>query len=103
MAKKKPPPMSEPKPPLKVVEGTRFVKQLELQRKRGKDLKKLVPIVIALSERRPLEPRHRDHAMTGDWIGSRECHVEPDWLLIYEVDAATVTLLATGTHSDLFG
>lgn len=100
-----PPPAPEPKPPLRVADGRRFKKHLDLQKKRGKDLRKLAPIIGALAERRPLEQRHRDHALTGEWTGSRECHVEPDWLLVYQVDeaAGVLTLQATGTHSDLFG
>lgn len=107
MARKKPTPTPEPepepKPPLKVVEATRFVKQMELQRKRGKNLGKLAPIVVALVERRPLAPGRRDHALTGDWTGCRECHVEPDWLLTYQIVNDEIRFLATGTHADLFG
>jgi mRNA interferase YafQ len=86
---------------LTVVESTRFAKELELQRKRGKDLSKLWPIIVALATRRPLEPRHRDHALTGDWSGYRECHIEPDWLLVYKTTDSELRLARTGTHSDL--
>lgn len=54
-----------------------------------------------LAERRPLEPKHRDRALTGDRAGCRECRVEPDWLLVYETTDAEISFVATGTHSDL--
>ena len=53
----------------------------------------------------PLPEKNRDHALTGDWVGHRECHIQPDWLLVYRVqnDVLVLTLTRTGTHSDLFG
>ena len=102
-SRKKPTPAPDPKPPLRVVERRRFGKQLEHQARRGKDLRKLAPIISTLIARQPLEPKYQDHALTGDWTGCRECHVEPDWLLIYEADDDEIRFLATGSHSDLFG
>ncbi len=64
---------------------------------------RLVTVVEALRNRRPLDPRHRDHALMGDWRSYRECHIQPDWLLIYRLDEETVSLARTGSHSDLFG
>jgi mRNA interferase YafQ len=64
---------------------------------------RLIAVVEALRHHRPLDPRHRDHALAGDRRGYRECHIQPDWLLIYRVDAETVYLARTGSHSDLFG
>jgi mRNA interferase YafQ len=64
----------------------------------------LVPVVVALANDQPLEPRHRDHDLSGDWTGYRECHVKPDLLLIYrKPDADTLRLARLGSHSALFG
>jgi mRNA interferase YafQ len=63
----------------------------------------LVAIVDALRNRLPLDPRHRDHPLLGDWKGYRECHIQADWLLIDRLDDTAVYLARTGTHSDLFG
>jgi mRNA interferase YafQ len=61
-------------------------------------------IINTLLEEKPLDPKYRDHPLTGDYAGFRECHVQPDWLLIYTVDKGQLVLTAsrTGTHSDLF-
>jgi mRNA interferase YafQ len=82
-----------------------FDRDLKRISKRGADLAKLRDIVERLRTRQPLEPRHRDHALAGDWKRWRDCHVEPDWLLIYRVDETMGELILgrTGTHSDLFG
>jgi len=64
----------------------------------------LVPVLTALANDRPLEKRHRDHALSGDWSGYRECHIEPELLLIYrKPDAETLWLARLGSHSELFG
>lgn len=61
-------------------------------------------VVKMLAEELPLPPQYRDHALTGNYIGFRECHILPDWLLIYKIEAETLTLVLTrtGSHSDLF-
>ena len=84
-------------------ETSQFRKDLKRLKKRGKDLGKLKDIVLRLVEGQPLEPKHRDHALTGPWHGSRDCHVEPDWLLLYRIDDSMLYLERSGTHSDLFG
>lgn len=71
--------------------------------KRGHDLAALRAVVDTLCQRRPLEARLRDHALTGQLAGHRECHIRPDWLLIYRVGKGTLILYRTGTHADLFG
>ncbi len=71
-------------------------------RKRGKDLSKLREVVKQLAASKLLDPRLRDHALIGQWQPSRDCHIEPDWILIYTTDEATLRLERTGTHSDLF-
>lgn len=65
---------------------------------------KLKRVMTLLANKQLLEPRHRDHALTGEWIGHRDCHVEPDWVLIYrpETDKGQIVFERTGTHSDLF-
>ena len=72
--------------------------------KRRRDIGLLDDIVRRLATGEPLPESNRDHALTGDWLGHRECHVAPDWLLIYriEADLLVLTLSRTGTHSDLF-
>jgi mRNA interferase YafQ len=85
-------------------ETTRFRRDLRHMRRRGKDIGKLEDTLRALLREEPLPERQRDHQLVGNWTGYRECHVEPDWLLIYKIDPeqATLTLVRTGTHSDLF-
>ena len=82
----------------------KFKKGLKLARKRGLNLKLLDGIVEKLLNGIPLEEKHRDHELKGKYRGFRECHIQPDWLLIYllENDVLTLTLVDTGTHSDLF-
>jgi mRNA interferase YafQ len=60
-------------------------------------------MIEMLCARRPLEARHRDHALTGDWKGWRDCHIEPDWLLISKEEGGDLALGRTGSHSELFG
>jgi mRNA interferase YafQ len=71
-------------------------------RKRGKDLGRLQEVVRLLAAGTLLPPKHRDHPLIGSWAPSRDCHVEPDWILIYTADDASLRLERTGTHSDLF-
>lgn len=70
------------------------------------DWAKLLAVVARLMADQPLEQRHRDHALTGDYVGTRECHIEPDWLLIYDkvgsVEDGTLLLIRMGSHSELF-
>ena len=84
---------------------TRFKKDLKLAEKQGKNLDKLFYIVEKLSNGDKLDIKFRDHELTGDYGGCRECHIEPDWLLIYELfdDVLVLLLTRTGTHSELFG
>jgi mRNA interferase YafQ len=77
----------------------RDVKRLE---KRGKDLGKLREVLLALSRGEGLSQRYSDHPLLGQYTGTRECHLEPDWLLIYELTEDELILIRTGTHSDLF-
>ena len=89
-----------------VITTNRFEREYRLMRKRGKNVDKMQSIVQRLANDEPLEPRQHDHALSGNYQNRRECHIEPDWLLIYkldEVDGTPVLILErTGTHSDLF-
>mgnify|MGYP002769811495 FL=1 len=80
------------------------MKSLKLEKKRGSDLKLLDKVITMLQNDIPLEEKYRDHELKGKYQGFRECHIQPDWLLIYlkENDVLTLTLVDTGTHADLF-
>jgi mRNA interferase YafQ len=86
-----------------IVRATGFKKDVKRAQKRGKDMDKLKAIIQLLLDDGPLEPRHRDHPLKGDWIGYRDLHIEPDWLLLYRVTEMELMLARTGTHADLFG
>lgn len=86
----------------RVSQTGQFHRDVKRMRKRGKDLAKLQEIVRLLATGTPLSPRHRDHPLLGAWAPSRDCHVEPDWILIYTLGADTLVLERTGTHADLF-
>jgi mRNA interferase YafQ len=86
-----------------IVRASGFKKDVKRAQKRGKDMDKLKAIILLLLDDGPLEPRHRDHPLKGDWIGYRDLHIEPDWLLLYKITATELMLARTGTHSDLFG
>lgn len=84
---------------------TQFKKDYKLAVKRGLDIKLLEDVITDLAMGIPLPEKNRDHALSGNWTGHRECHVLPDWLLIYRIDdnVLVLTLSRTGSHSDLFG
>jgi mRNA interferase YafQ len=88
-----------------IVWTTQFKKDYKLALKRHMDIALLDDIIRILSRGEPLPEKNRDHALTGDWVGHRECHILPDWLLVYRIenDVLVLTLARTGTHSDLFG
>jgi mRNA interferase YafQ len=85
-----------------VIRSTQFKRDVKLAEKRGKDMAKLRELILLLVEVNPLPPRYRDHALTGDWKYHRDCHIEPDWLLLYKIDGDDLYLVRTGTHADLF-
>lgn len=90
---------------LSVVWTNQFKKDYKLAMKRGLNICLLDDIVRKLANCQQLPAQNRDHALTGDYIGYRECHIQPDWLLVYRIDNGRLllTLAWTGTHSDLFG
>lgn len=81
-----------------------FKKDYDKAKARGLDTKKLDEVIIKLSNQEPLAENYRDHKLTGDYKDYRECHIQPDWLLIYYVtsDKLILVLSRTGTHSDLY-
>ncbi len=83
---------------------TRFKKDLKTVQKQGKNINKIFAVIEKLANDEELLPRQHDHDLTGDYIGFRECHIEPDWLLIYKKNKTDLILFLsrTGTHSDLF-
>lgn len=84
---------------------TQFRKDYKLAKKRGRKTELLEDVLQTLLEEKPLAEKHRDHTLTGNYVGFRECHIQPDWLLFYIIDNGQLVLTAsrTGTHSDLFG
>ena len=82
----------------------KFKKSLKLAKKRGLDLKLLDKVITMLQNDIPLEEKYRDHELKGKYQGFRECHIQPDWLLVYKIerDALILKLIRTGSHSDLF-
>lgn len=79
-----------------------FKKDIKRAQKRSKNLKLLNKIIICLECGGTLSPKYKDHSLTGNWSGFRECHIQPDWLLIYKIQDNTLILSRTGSHSDLF-
>ena len=88
---------------MRLLTTNRFEKDLERSRKRGKNLDKLWRIVERLLSRQYLDPRNRPHRLSGNWSACWECHIEPDWLLIWDQREDVLILVRTGTHADLFG
>ena len=83
---------------------TQFKKDLKLAKKQGKNIEKLFNVVTRLANNEQLEEKYRDNDLTGNFSGCRECHIEPDWLLVYEKmnDVLVLVLYRAGSHSDLF-
>ena len=88
-----------------IVWTTKFKKDYKLAIKRHLDIDLLDDIIRALSRGETLPEKNKDHELSGNWVGHRECHVQPDWLLAYRIDndILVLTLARTGTHSDIFG
>lgn len=88
-----------------IVWTSQFKKDYKLAMKRHLNMDLLDDAIRILAAGEELPAKNKDHALTGDWVGHRECHIQPDWLLVYrlEDDVLILTLSRTGTHSDLFG
>ena len=80
-----------------------FNKCLKRDSKRGLNIDLLEAVIDKLTVGKILEPKYRDHALTGNYSGYRECHIKPDWLLIYYIEGDEIVFVKTGSHSDLFG
>ena len=89
---------------LKIVTSKKFLKDLKVAKNRGFDLEQLNLVVTKLANKIALEPKYKDHALLGKYHDFRECHIKPDWLLIYSIDDEELELFLfrNGTHSDLF-
>ena len=87
---------------LKVSVTKKFEKEVETARKRVKDMSKLGDVIKKLSKEEPLDQKHRNHKLKGNYKGRWECHVEPDWLLVYYKTETEIIFERTGAHSDLF-
>ena len=89
---------------LDIIASNKFRKDVKLAKKRGLSLDKLELVVETLANQIPLDKKYKDHALTGNYAAFRECHIEPDWLLIYrqDLDVLELFLFRTGFHSDLF-
>ena len=88
-----------------IVWTTRFKKDYKAAMKRHFNMDLLDDIIRTLSRGETLPEKNKDHALTGNWTGHRECHIQPDWLLVYRIedDVLVLTLARTGTHSNLLG
>ena len=88
---------------MKTIQRTsHFKKDTKRMVKRAKNLTIIKEIIQSLADGEKLETKYRDHLLVGQYKGTRECHIEPDWLLIYQTTAAELVLIRTGTHADLF-
>lgn len=89
---------------LEIVPSNQFKKDLKLAKKRGLRLELLQEVVDTLAMQKPLPASNRDHTLSGNYAGFRECHIQPDWLLVYRIDGEELFLFLsrTGSHSDLF-
>ena len=88
---------------IKAIKRTsQFKRDVKRMRRQGRDLVKLRDLLARLVRGDGLAAVHRDHVLVGQYKGTRECHIEPDWLLIYELAENEIVLIRTGSHSDLF-
>ncbi len=87
---------------LEIYQTSRFKKDIRKLRRQGKDLSRLMTVIELLEQDRTLPVKYRDHPLSGNWINRRECHIQPDWLLIYHIDGNILTLERSGSHSELF-
>jgi len=81
---------------------TQFKKDYKKIKKQNKDLVKIRVVIKTLADQQILEPKYKDHQLSGNWKDHRDCHIEPDWILIYQIVDNGLILERTGTHSELF-
>lgn len=87
---------------LNICYRNQFKKELKKQEKRGKEIKKFLEIAEKIAYEKPLDPKYKNHRLIGNFRGRWECHIEPDWLLVYLKTDEEIIFERTGTHSDLF-
>jgi len=87
---------------VRITQTSQFRKDFKRQLKRGKDKQKLFGFLEILVEGMDPPERYKDHPLKGDWVNRRDCHLEPDWVLIYQKNKQEIILERTGSHSDLF-
>lgn len=87
---------------MKIHYTTQFKKDYKRIKRQNKNPQKLEQVIKLLLSGRELEPQHKDHSLIGNWKGHRDCHVEPDWLLIYRITTDDLYLERTGSHAELF-
>jgi mRNA interferase YafQ len=85
-----------------IITTNQFKKDLKRASKRGKRIDKLETVINLLQAQETLEIRYRNHQLVGNWFPCWECHIEPDWLLIYQLTSTELILIRTGSHSHLF-
>ena len=88
---------------LNIRDKKQFRKDYRKLKSSGKDLSKLAAVIDTLAAEEPLSESFRDHALKGNYANCRECHITPDWLLIYQFTETELILVRTGSHSELFG
>jgi mRNA interferase YafQ len=81
---------------------SQFKRDVKRAKKRGKDTDRLKTVIALLAQGRTLPAKYKDHQLKGVYKDCRECHLDPDWLLIYRIEANVLQLVRTGTHTDLF-
>lgn len=81
---------------------SRFKKDIKTLQKRRLDIEALKGVIRLLCAETAIDPKHREHQLTGNWRGRRECHISPDWLLIYKVGDGVIVFERAGSHSDIF-
>ena len=87
---------------LEIIQTTRFRRDIKRLQKQGKDLSAIQSIIKTLVKKKPLGPKLKDHKLVGDWKGHRDCHITPDWLLVYKLEGNELHLVRTGSHAELF-
>ena len=85
-----------------IIRTVQFKRDVKRAEKRGKDMTKLRDLILLLAGETPLPVRYKDHPLSGEWKHHRDCHIEPDWLLLYKIDDNDLYLVRTGSHVDLF-
>ena len=87
---------------MKLSQTSQFKKDIKKQLRKGKNQQKLLAVIELLLSENPLPEKNKDHPLKGNWKGRRDCHIEPDWVLIYKISKDELLLERTGTLSDLF-